>query len=200
MNEQITTQTLISDIEFKNRRFRVAQTVFVFFLVIGFILLILIQQRTLNTSQKTLLAVQSQLDQQKTIVADIKKDNTEQLNRLNRHLDCIVVFFGSDDRANSSIEDVNKCTINTTEGPVQFFSTSQGLRTDTPVQSVNQSPTQKVAVSSTPSPSPTPTPVQSSSNPGPIAQNPQQAGSLTTPLNIIGIPICLPIVQICLEK
>lgn len=53
------------------------------------------------------------------ILAEIQKTSneqnkltTEQLTTVNRHIDCIVLFFTNPNRANLKIDDINSCTFN----------------------------------------------------------------------------------------
>ncbi len=110
-----TTRELIEEIEKKNKRFRFAEMLFIVMTFLGLITVIVIQQRTLDTSRATLVAVQAQLKQQ-----------DQSVNQINRHIDCVLVFFSQRDRANLSIEDVNKCTLSNGTSATQYFQTKSG--------------------------------------------------------------------------
>lgn len=166
MSDHVSTQKLISTIERKDRRFRAAQIAFMVILVSSLVGIIIIQVRTLA-------AVNEQLSQQKRTVTDIKRDNSEQLGRLNRHLDCIVAYFGQTDRANLTIEDINKCTIKGSDGAQEFFLQAAPPPTAPPSGSPLAAPpatprptvapasdNRQVVVEPTQTPSPTPSPSQ----------------------------------------
>lgn len=167
MSNHASTQQLITSIEKKDRLFRTAQTVFMALLIITLIGVIFLQSRTLN-------AVQQQLLQQKDTVAEIKKDNGNQLDRLNRHLDCIVVYFQQANRAQLKIDDINKCTLSNGASVQQFFSQPAGSAgrpkstATTPVSNQTSLPAR------TPAPAIT-----------------------RAPKTIFGMPLCIPFIQVC---
>lgn len=68
--------------------------------------------------------LQQQSEQQKQILTNVQKitsqlsDNAhqrnQQINNLNRHMDCIVQFFSQPDRSQKAITNINSCELNTT--------------------------------------------------------------------------------------
>jgi hypothetical protein len=140
-------------------------------LLAALVIVILVFIATLSVQTNIQLA--KQLEQQKDIVSEIKKDNAEQLGRLNRHLDCIVAYFGQHDRANLTIEDINKCAIKGTDGAQQYF-----LQAVTPAPVLNPSPkpqsqsgpAPQARVAATPAPTPQPTIAAPKPSPTPTSQ------------------------------
>lgn len=61
--------------------------------------------------------LQGQIEHNKNITESINRSNDE----INRHLDCIVVFFAQPDRENLRIEDINECRIRSEDGPGVVF-------------------------------------------------------------------------------
>lgn len=184
MSDHSTTQELIENIEKKDRRFRTAQAIFMTILFSVLVGIIFFQYRTLQS-------VQNNLTQQKTIVDTIKKSNQSSLDTINRHLDCIVVYFGQQNRQNLTIQDINKCTLQSSNGAQTFFSqpqSSQGLtpsNTATPTTPSTPSSTQSVTPAPTTSPTGTPQPT-----PTPTPQ---------PPITVLGIPICVPFTGVCVR-
>lgn len=113
------TQKLIRDIELKDKRFRVAQSVFTILILLVLIGVITAQYRTLN-------GVQDQLDQQKSIAAAADSRDKEQQETILRRLDCMTVFFSQVDRTKLSIENIDKCTLNRDGNLQQFFTQEPG--------------------------------------------------------------------------
>jgi len=102
-DDHSSTQELIAAIENKDRRFRFAQTIFMVGTFLALIVVIGAQQKTLN-------AVQAQLAQAKSTAAAQSKQADEAATRIERRLDCMVVFFSQKDRTALSIADIDKCT------------------------------------------------------------------------------------------
>lgn len=99
-----TLEELIHNIEIKDKRFRIAQSIFFVMLIIALLALIIVQQRTLLTSQQTLTAVQSQVEQQQKDVQSI-----------NNNVNCIASYFTKTDRVNLRLDDVQNCQFTRSE-------------------------------------------------------------------------------------
>jgi len=122
------TNALIAQIESKDRRFRLAQTIF---MVATFFALILI----ISAQQRTLAGVQNQLDQQKTIAKQSDDRAQDQLQTILRRFDCLTVFFSQKDRTNLTIKSIDQCTLDRGGDIQQFFKTeNNGSTTVTPDQ------------------------------------------------------------------
>jgi hypothetical protein len=87
-----TRELILRNIEKKDRRFRTFQAIFVVLIFGALLALLWVQEATLNNVKKELV-------QQEAVVKEVKKSN----DTINRHLDCIIVYFGQKDRANLTI-------------------------------------------------------------------------------------------------
>lgn len=123
------TNELIAQIEKKDRRFRFFQTLFMVLTMLALVLVISAQQRTLN-------GVEDQLAEQKRIAIIADKNSKDQLATILRRFDCLVVYFGQKDRANLTIENIDKCTLNRDGNIQEFFTTSPNG--DTPSSGTQQ--------------------------------------------------------------
>lgn len=178
-----STQQLIREIERKDRRFRLAQSVFMVLLMFGFI-------------AGGYFAVQAYQNEQiardaanKAVVDAIN----EKLGDQSKQLQCIVRFFTIDstEREKSSIRSVDDC-----------FTTDQTSATNPPLTvEGGQSPnfSSGPVVGSNPQSSPG----NSGSRP-PQAQNPPQTPPEQPeehpPVRILGVPVCVPFVGICVRE
>lgn len=120
--------------------------------------LILFMVALSNARLQAVVATQQQtLDEVKGIteaIATAANQRTEQINGIDRHLDCIVLFFTTEDRAARKITDIDTCQLENTE-----------------TGNVLSRPQASVA---TPQPQTTPTP---QSTPQPEAQEPETPAS-----------------------
>lgn len=107
------TQRLIEDIERKDRRFRIAQSIFTAMILIVLVGIVMAQYRTLR-------AVQQQLNQQRTIAQQADDNSKEAQATILRRLDCMTVFFSQRDRVNLTIANIDRCTLNR-DGDIQKF-------------------------------------------------------------------------------
>jgi len=113
VGEHDSTDKLIHAIESKDRRFRLFQMLFMVGTFVALIIIISAQQRTLD-------GVQTQLTQAKEVAQEQNKQSDELGKRIERRLDCMVVFFSQQERANLSIANIDKCTLNR-DGDIQRF-------------------------------------------------------------------------------
>lgn len=138
-----TAQELIVEIDKRGRKSRVFATAAQALILIGLGFLMTLGIRTYNR----------------------QLDTTEEINR---HLDCIIVYFGQKNRTELTIDDINKCTISRGNTVQQFFTTND--KGDVKVTTEPQNETVEKPSSSTQSPqevaqapqpsNPTPTPSQ----------------------------------------
>lgn len=174
------TQALIRDIEIKDRRFRMAQAVFM--IVVAAALFVggfWIYQ--LQVENKQLLAAQ-----QKTLQAQGKA--TQQLNK---HIDCIAQFFSSPNRSNETLQNDDNCDIT--------VSAQNEVPTDTIVQTTIRSPVATItpsvikpsAVTVATTPMNTPAPVTAPTQPSTGSEQPTQPASMLQPATLLGVPVCL---------
>lgn len=139
-------QKIISNIERKDNGLRIAMLSFMLAIILGLLWVVYIQHKTLRS-------VEAQLANQQAIVEEIRQTaeaqdhvREEQLNRVNRHMDCIVLFFQQPDRADKFIDDVNACTLQETQVPPYRGSS----RSTAPQSSVVKPPTQTTPPETTP--------------------------------------------------
>lgn len=124
VEEGTTTDELISQIERKDRRFRLAQTIFMVSTFIALIIVIFIQNQTLG-------GVQDQLSQAKRVAAQQNEQADASRDKIIRRLDCMVVFFTQKDRTNLSIQNIDKCTLDRDGDIERFFTTNESGTTTT---------------------------------------------------------------------
>lgn len=122
--DSMSTDDLIAQIERKDRRFRLAQTVFMVSTFIALIVVIFIQNQTLH-------GVQEQLAQAKEVAAKQSKQSDASDAKIIRRLDCMVVFFSQKDRTNLSIANIEDCTLDKDGNIQRFFTTDPGGSTTT---------------------------------------------------------------------
>lgn len=171
-DDHSSTQQLISAIETKDKRFRLAQAAF---MVGTFIILIII----ISTQQRTLEAVQTQLEQQKINSEAATKREAATAARIERRLDCMVVFFSQKDRAQLSIDNIDKCTINR-DGNIQQFFQNDDIGTSSVKPQTNSTPV--APTTSTPPPT-TNTPPQNQAQAVQPTEDPQQGA--------LGLNLCV---------
>lgn len=175
--DHTSTQALITAIESKDRRFRLAQTIF---MVGTFIALIVV----IGAQQKTLSAVEDQLIQAKNTAAKQSKQSDEASARIERRLDCMVVFFSQKDRTRLSIDNVDKCTLNRDGNLQQFFQQNDNGTTTVKPQATTQPPATA------------PTNQQSKS---PVVQPPVATGGADPNRGVFGWGVCAPVFErLCL--
>lgn len=133
----------------------------------------------------------SALQQVTRSVQENSKVTKQQIDTVNRHLDCVTVFFTRQNRANLSIADINNCTLSTGEVIVTPTASNSSSTTPTPPTSRANNNTNSTEASNqnlTQTPIPTPNP--------PLASEPQP----TATANILGLPICISLQGNCLKN
>lgn len=168
-----TTEMLIKNIEAKDRRFRVAQVIFLAVIITSILALLFLGYQQQLANQKLIASQEIALNK----LTNGAKQRTEQINDLEQHIDCIVLLFQSKNRANLVISDVESCKIDTVTGNVVYsakpVAPPQASRTTTPT----------ATPISVPSPAPSPKPTTT------------QQPAVTKSKNILGI--CLPLILTC---
>lgn len=136
-------------------------------LTIGFCIIAIALGTILFMLAAATAELQHQQDTENTILSQIKgvtdqlntnaKDRTDQINQLNRHLDCIVLFFTDPNRSQKTISDIDTCTLkNTNTGTTQSFPQNSGT-VNGATQAPNTQPnTSNNTKTSTPAPSEAP--------------------------------------------
>jgi hypothetical protein len=183
-----TREVILKNIEKKDRRFRLFQGAFIVLIFISLVGILLIQQATLNNVKK-------ELAQQQSTVAEVKKSS----DTINRHLDCIIVYFGQKNRSELTIQDINNCTLQNSTGVQQFFTPTSGSdnggQTQLSPGSTQISPGNTTAPSNSPSST-------NLSNPSPTKNTTPVATPTPTqpdPRKILGIPVCIPFTGVCVR-
>lgn len=186
MSDHLSTQQLIQQIEKKDRRFRTAQSIFMALLMITLIFLVSLVFRTLDS-------VKQQLEGQKNIVAQFKEEEEAQLQKITRRLDCMVVFFSTPDRQNLTIEDIERCSLNRDENVDQFFEQPESTPSEQPpnLDDSSSTATQENAEEQRTAPN--------QSSPEPPTEEPPVVEP-RPPVEILGIPVCIPLTDICVRQ
>lgn len=171
-----STQSLISSIERKDRRFRVFGFLAVAITVLLLGVLLVIGLRNLGRANEQLVKTNALLEQQK-----------QATDTITRRLDCMTVFFSQKDRTGLSIADIDKCTLDRSGDIQHFFVQPQAGQSSRPQSSNPTSPSQT---------NPTTTqPVQEPSNPTPVTPI-TPVVPVTPPLIQVGPLPPLPCIQL----
>ena len=184
MSDHLSTQQLISQIEKKDRRFRTAQSIFMALLMVTLICLVTLVFKTLNS-------VEEQLVGQKGIINEIKREEADQLAKITRRLDCMVVFFSTPERQNLTIENVENCALNRNEDIDQFFQQPESTPSEQPPNLEDSAPT--ATQENDEAQNPSPQPEQQPEEPPVIEPRPP-----VIPLPLIDTNICL-LEILCIE-
>lgn len=129
--------------------------------------------------QNALDAAKAAEERQSQLLTEIKNSTDE----VDRHLDCIVVFFTHPDRANLTIKDIENCVV--ANGDVII-----PIKGSTP----------DVDVIIVPNPN-SPAPEQSQPSSPPVENEPPvQPPQERPPREIFGIPVCVPLTDICVRR
>lgn len=184
-----STQQLIRDIERKDRRFRLAQSVFMVLLMLGFIAGGYFAAQAYQAEQKARDAAN------KAVVDAIN----EKLEGQSKQLQCIVRFFTIDstERETSSIRSVDDCfTTDVTSQADPPLTVEGGQASNFSLGPVAQAP---------PEPDIS-TPPQQPGRPADPGRPPQtpaeppQAPDEHPPVEVLGVPLCVPFVGICVRE
>ena len=122
MSDHLSTQELINRIETKDRRFRVAQSVFLTLLLMFLSGIVFVQFRTLNT-------VREQLVSSKATALETSKQSDEQRDLIIRRLDCMVAFLSVEDRTGLTLADIDNCSKAESDNLDEFFKTDNSSQT-----------------------------------------------------------------------
>lgn len=91
---------------------RNSTTIGVAIIIVAFMAILYLQSLAMSKLQSQVSGQQEIINQIKRIadqVNDSGNQRTEQTDNLNRHLDCIVIFFSQPDRSQKAIEDIETC-------------------------------------------------------------------------------------------
>lgn len=161
--------------------YRLLQGAMIVIVVGGFLITSIIQGQA-NT--RVLDGLRKQNHQLQTAVDDLKADANDKLDQQTRHLQCIAQFFAQPNREDRVIENLNDCLI------------SAAPATNRP------SNTPPIAQAPSPQGQPSNAPSGESPPKSPPADPPATPPSLpgSKPIELLGLPICLPILNICVEQ
>lgn len=109
VEEGMTTEQLLAQIETKDRKFRFAQALFMVSTLIALIIVVAFQLQTLGGIEK---------GQEEYVINSKESDD-----KILRRLDCMTVFFSQKDRTNLTIQNIDRCTLER-NGDIQRFFTN----------------------------------------------------------------------------
>ena len=174
MSDHASTQEIIYNIEKKDKRFRLFQTMFMVGTFVALIFIIGAQQRTLSN-------VEIQVSQQQETANDASKERTAQLEAITRRLDCMVVFFSTPDREGLTIDNVENCSLNRDPDLNKFFQNEPDNTSENPPNLTDSAPTatqENVEAQQ-----------EEETQPAPEKQ-----------VYILGIPVCIPFTGVCVTE
>lgn len=175
---------LLSKIEKQDRRYRLALMVFMVSTAITIGILAGFQIKTNSKVDRQLQLQGKLLTQQADVLAAIKANgdqNSEQLQKVSDHIDCIAAFFNSRDRTSAVITDLNQCSIERLDGSTATLPKTNTFAqpdADSGTQSGGQSPQNSQQNQANPTPS---QPVE------------------PPPAEVLGIPVCVPFTNACIR-
>lgn len=131
VEEGATTEQLLAQIEAKDRKFRLAQALFMVSTLVALIVVVAFQLQTLNGIKQ---------GQEEYV-----KNSKDSQQKIERRLDCMTVFFSQKDRTNLTIQNIDQCTLER-DGDIQRFFTNDadGGTTSNKNEQVEGAPTPKV--------------------------------------------------------
>lgn len=104
----LTIEELLHQIEANDRRFRLAQGVFMF--VVGGILMVL-----LTAQYNTIIAFDKQSNERREGLQQVQQATKNSVDETERYIYCIAQFFANNDRSNWVISDLENCKITRAE-------------------------------------------------------------------------------------
>ena len=189
LQEHSSTRELIATIEQKDRQFRIAQSIFMAILLLSLLAVVGVQLRTLS-------GVQEQLRQQGVLLEEQRK-NTEDIKNttanVSRQLDCIAQFFAQRDRQDAVITDLEQCVIVNEDGSIIEL---VPLRPPAAATDPQPAPEQSAQAETIDPDSPGLTPLNPQQPADPTAPGPEP---VDPPVEILGIPACVPFTDICVR-
>jgi hypothetical protein len=182
-----TSDELKSRVLTQERRSRIARIIFIICLSGGMIAILMLQTYLL-------VEYRTEASQRAQSLERILKANRNENAKQTRYLQCIAVFFASKDRATRTLVDLDKCSIEqngqTVVGTLPLPS-GDDSQPPAPGPQVDDTPTMAQAPAASPSPTPAP------STPASPAPTPQPAAG---PVEVFGLPVCVPLTGVCLSR
>lgn len=183
-----TSLELLQTIQHRDRRFRLAQTIFmsiVALVLCGVLIALYAQNQSLSAQANDRAKnVQKLLDAQERTIAAQK----EEIETTNRYIQCIAQFFATTDRANRFLTDLDACNIQ-----------QNGQR----VGGVNLTPTQEQAPAITNNTTNNTTNNNrgsSSGSSGSGGDGNNGGNAQSDPVKVLGIPVCVPLTNVCVRS
>lgn len=144
-------------------------------ITIGLIIIALAFAAILSLQTIATSKLQTELETQQQIVSQTQAilrtlstnaaTRTQQIDSLNKHIDCLALFFAQPDRTTKSISNIETCTVVTSNGKTSVIFQPPLTPTATPTSSPAATPApatapvKQTAPAATPAPNPTPVPV-----------------------------------------
>lgn len=153
-------------------------------IVIAMGLIILVQTLALSKLETDIQNQERIITATKDLAASIDKDasdRNEQIQEINRHMDCIVQFFTNPDRTNKRIGDIESCTLKT--DAATRSSPTENSRGNVVAGTNQTESTEKPAPTTVQQSQPDKTQPTQPAQPNPPARQPTPLETLLTPVN-----------------
>lgn len=181
MMSQSKLQNLKDDATIKDRRFQIAQGVFMVTVSIAIAGVLLLLYNNTEQARAQLVLQQTLLEQQKKTTDDLKKNTADQLSRQTRYIECIAKFFANPDRTKLVIADLDACLLQQV-GIVPSESVSDSPPNNSPPLASSSPTSPPTAAITQPSSSPSPAP---SSSPSPATASPPPSQDAPEPVLVL---------------
>lgn len=147
-------------------------------ITLAFMAILTLQAIATSQLQTEVQTQQQIVAQTKTILGQLSKNaatRTSQIEQLNKHIDCIALFFAQPDRTSKTISNIETCTVITTNGKTTVIfqpnptpvAVKSAASTSTPAPT--PAPVKQPAAAATPAPSPHPVVVVPVPTPAPVS-------------------------------
>lgn len=191
MNGETTTHDLIRTIESKDRRFRVALAAFMIVVALSLICILYAQFRLINEFR-------TQAHAQGELILDLQRDSRDANTRAAQQLSCIADFFANTDRVNRIITDLDDCRIEPIPQKQSSNDQTAGQTVFFPPRAQNPQP---LTVQNSPAANPIQPAEPPPSGPSPSSPPPAApAPDPPKPIEILGIPVCVPLTGVCVTR
>ncbi len=180
----------LREIDLKDKRFRIAQTVFMFIVgaafigTFGFLVVLLTNAQDQLAQQRVLLDQQKTLSvQQKEATEELKKDTSAKLDRQAEYIKCIAKLFAEHEAGTTTIDNLELCAV--TERPLDSLGFGQQSENTPSARNVEPPLVSKTDPPAEPAPQPQPQPEPQEEHP---------------PVEILGVPMCVPLTDLCIRE
>lgn len=182
----LSIQQLVEKMERNDRRFRIAQSLFMFLIGAALVMLFVLQ---LNQNA-----------QRAKLITDLERHNDSQLQLQTKYIQCIFKFFANQDRQNKTVADPNTCAIQDNGEPIPGVDITPSKSPSSTFLSNPRSTGANANEIQGSQPSFAQPPANETP---PAATKPEQSDKpllQAGPLTISGTPVCLPWAGICTPK